>query len=396
MRRSISTTSGRSSAASCSACVAVAGLADDLDLVAHVQQRRQRLAEQRLVVDEQHPHRAARGHPGTSTRSVEPAPGRRLDGQPAAETGGALAQADAGRTRCRAAVRRPPARRRAPPAAPTSARRSRARSSAPGRAARACGRWSAPPAPPGTATPRPRAAARGPRRSRSSSVGTPAAEVSSASAAQRLGQRRGRPRLAQRGHRPAHLAPAPPRPAAAPWPARRRRAAGSAARAPRAPPCTCICTTVRWWPSPSWMSRATRLRSCVVASSSAWAAYSRSCSLASASSARACCSRRSSSVTTAANDGRGEQCRDPRAARRARPCPRCTNGTSGHDDDAPGSGSRTARCWTSTTSSSRVAAAPAPAATNTAKPSTSATATYAAGPPAPGGGPRRSRPSRAR
>ena len=35
---------------------------------------------------------------------------------------------------------------------------------------------------------------------------------------------------------------------------------------------TCICTTVRWCPSPSWMSRATRLRSCVVASCSAWAA----------------------------------------------------------------------------------------------------------------------------
>ena len=69
MRRSISTTSGAQLGGPAQRLGAVAGLADHLDVVAHAEQRRQRLAEQRLVVDEQHAH-GAPAHPGTSTRSV--------------------------------------------------------------------------------------------------------------------------------------------------------------------------------------------------------------------------------------------------------------------------------------------------------------------------------------
>src|SRR4029079_5302284 len=49
--------------------------ADHLDLVADRQKRRQRLTEQGLVVDEEHPPRAVGAHPGTSTRTQTPAPG---------------------------------------------------------------------------------------------------------------------------------------------------------------------------------------------------------------------------------------------------------------------------------------------------------------------------------
>ena len=52
--------------------VAVPRLADHLDVGVDGQERRQRLAEQCLVVHQQHPHGA---HPGTSMRTVHPAPG---------------------------------------------------------------------------------------------------------------------------------------------------------------------------------------------------------------------------------------------------------------------------------------------------------------------------------
>src|SRR5262249_37679907 len=54
--------------------VAVRGLPHHVDVVTYVQERRERLTKQRLVVDEQYPYRR-RAHPGTSTRSVAPQPG---------------------------------------------------------------------------------------------------------------------------------------------------------------------------------------------------------------------------------------------------------------------------------------------------------------------------------
>ena len=71
MCRSMRTTSGRSAADALQRRGTVPGLTDDLDLGAHLEQHGQRLAEQRLVVDEQHPH-GRRAHPGTATRSVVP------------------------------------------------------------------------------------------------------------------------------------------------------------------------------------------------------------------------------------------------------------------------------------------------------------------------------------
>ena len=61
MRTSISTTSGRSRSASSTASAPFAGLADDLEVVAGLQDHAEAAAHQRLVVGQQHAdgHRAA-------------------------------------------------------------------------------------------------------------------------------------------------------------------------------------------------------------------------------------------------------------------------------------------------------------------------------------------------
>ena len=117
-------------------------------------------------------------------------------------------------------------------------------------------------------------------------------------------------------------------------------------------------TTVRWCPSPSWMSRATRVRSRIVASSSAWAPKSRSWALATASSDLACCSRRCSAARTKANAHASPvltTCRSPSAIG----IPTWTNGTSSATTTAQPSGSSTTAC-TTTTTSSRVLPTPGP------------------------------------
>ena len=126
-------------------------------------------------------------------------------------------------------------------------------------------------------------------------------------------------------------------------------------------------TTVRWCPSPSWMSRATRVRSLIVASSSACALKSRSWALATASSDRARCSRRCSAARTKANAHARPVltiCRSPSAIG----IPRCASGTSTRTTPAQASGSRTTAC-TTTTTSSRVLPTPGPATPNTTYPS---------------------------
>ena len=168
---------------------AVAGLPDDLDLGAHLQQRGQRLAEQRLVVDEQHPHR----RPSTVIRAPHaqrrPRTGRRLDVDAAAEPVGPLAQPEQPEARRRA-------RRRSPAAVVADLQPHGAvvavvqHQAARGRPRRACARWSGPPARPGTAPPRPSAGSGRTVPVTSSSVGTPAADASSASACSAVGQRR--------------------------------------------------------------------------------------------------------------------------------------------------------------------------------------------------------------
>ena len=200
MRRSISTTSGCSRAAHVQRLGAVRRLADDLDLVPHGQERRQCLAEQRLVVDEQHAHgRRSCGHLHVQR---QPVPGGAAHVEAAAEPGGPFPQADERRTRRRYPVAHRPRRRT-----------SRCRRGLAVGVARAA------PSPPAACLRTlvsPSCAARNSTSSRSA-VSTRTAPVSSrcggdargrrlgGELAERLGERRGGPRLPQRAHRPPHL-----------------------------------------------------------------------------------------------------------------------------------------------------------------------------------------------
>ena len=262
----MSTTSGRELGGAAQRLVAVARLADHLDVVAHAQQRGQRLAEQRLVVDEQHPHRARLTR---APRCQRAAPARARDSMLSRRRGARPARAAPARPKPGGRGRRPATR--APSSRTSSADGGRRRSRAPARrrvARRACGRWSAPPAPPGTAPP---ASSSGSGRAgaddrRAGSARPPPRSPRRAPAAPRAAAATARGSRSA-PHRPAHLGqrllglvlrlgehrvgPA--------------ESVGSTARAAL----TCICTTVSECPSPSWMSRATRLRSCAVASRSA-------------------------------------------------------------------------------------------------------------------------------
>ena len=229
MRRSISTTSGASSAAWRSASSPLPASPTTSTSSRTAEQRRQRLAEQRLVVDEQHPHPR---HPGTSIVSVQPSSGADSTSQPAAEVRGPLPQPQ------QAEARRLPVADARPVVADLDADRGvgvvQQQVGARWRG-RACGRSSGPPGRPGTAPPGPRPAAAAPCPDTASRVGTPAAEVSSASACSASGSGAVGARLAQGAPPTGAPRPARPRPAAAPWRARRRPSPGRSAAPPARP-----------------------------------------------------------------------------------------------------------------------------------------------------------------
>ena len=101
MTTSIRTTSGFLLAAPRrSAVLHVAGLADDLDVGLGVEQQVQAGADDRVVVDDQHPDwRFLRHRKGTSATIVVPEPSVGLDREPTAEQADSFLHADAARAR---------------------------------------------------------------------------------------------------------------------------------------------------------------------------------------------------------------------------------------------------------------------------------------------------------
>ena len=150
MRRSMSTTSGRSAATSSQCLRAVGRGADDLDLLAYLEERGQRLTEQGLVVDHQHPHGPVGAHPGSSTRTARTAARCRLDREESRRDDRRARGCRPARTRRRRRVDAAPVvadLQTAPrPAGRPAGARRRGRS-------RACGCWSGPPGRPGRAPP---------------------------------------------------------------------------------------------------------------------------------------------------------------------------------------------------------------------------------------------------
>ena len=277
------TTSGRSSRAAATPAAPSPGLADDLEVARRLQHRAQAEPDELLVVDQQHPDASCRQH-RLDARSRRPAAGSAR--QPAAEGAHPLTQPHQPEA---AAGSSPPARVRRPVHDPDDqlAGRPLDRHADRARRARACRRWSAPPARSGTR--------RGRRRGRPGRAvrpagqrrrSMPASRDSSTSARQvveaRLRGRAARPRRLAAAQDADHLPQLVERlPAGGLHLAGELldRGRGSAAAISMAPACSTMRLTR--WPTASCISRAMRVRSVRTASR---ASSSRSASARSARS----------------------------------------------------------------------------------------------------------------